>query len=245
MTKAVALVFFGCVALQPIAATDLDDALRHEEERECKPKTGGTCRVLKCHASRNAVCEDDECVCREGECAAHGTCLVGGVETFLRERRAKLCYLHNERWTGAYYISPRVSVETCHETCQDDARCLHFSYSTDGKCSLHTTGAIADTGVDANGFISGPRNCIFSSSSSVNVASSAGFVGETSSMPKWVLWLIVPLLSSVLILVVLLAVVLRRSSKEKASKRSLTAQTGDSPLTFSIRSEQRDVMVAE
>merc|ERR1712113_917027 len=41
----------------------------------CSRDTKGNCRMMECKASRNAVCSDGECLCKEGECAEDGKCI--------------------------------------------------------------------------------------------------------------------------------------------------------------------------
>ena len=41
---------------------------------KCPSDTGGSCRWMDCHSSRNSICVNRHCVCREGECAFEGNC---------------------------------------------------------------------------------------------------------------------------------------------------------------------------
>eukprot|EP00931_Biecheleriopsis_adriatica_P034165 TRINITY_DN19764_c0_g1_i1.p1 TRINITY_DN19764_c0_g1~~TRINITY_DN19764_c0_g1_i1.p1 ORF type:complete len:570 (+),score=84.80 TRINITY_DN19764_c0_g1_i1:40-1749(+) len=42
----------------------------------CNRDTGGTCSVMSCDASRNAVCQDGRCICDGGLCSDDGACVV-------------------------------------------------------------------------------------------------------------------------------------------------------------------------
>lgn len=53
----------------------------------CGTDTGGTCRIFGCDASRKAVCTKVgghhwKCMCKEGECAAKGSCVPSAVCAF-------------------------------------------------------------------------------------------------------------------------------------------------------------------
>eukprot|EP00811_Abedinium_folium_P001280 NODE_1116_length_2601_cov_7.734842.p1 GENE.NODE_1116_length_2601_cov_7.734842~~NODE_1116_length_2601_cov_7.734842.p1 ORF type:complete len:729 (-),score=166.57 NODE_1116_length_2601_cov_7.734842:281-2467(-) len=84
--------FFGCDASRhaicdsdgrcacPLGMCADGDACKPETDAQqndliCNKKTGATCRVLPCDASRNADCNSlYECVCPDGKCAQGGVC---------------------------------------------------------------------------------------------------------------------------------------------------------------------------
>eukprot|EP00811_Abedinium_folium_P001766 NODE_11619_length_1275_cov_2.605401.p1 GENE.NODE_11619_length_1275_cov_2.605401~~NODE_11619_length_1275_cov_2.605401.p1 ORF type:complete len:265 (-),score=58.66 NODE_11619_length_1275_cov_2.605401:480-1181(-) len=150
-------------------------------------------------------------------------------------RRAKLCYVKDVRWTAAYIETHEDSVEDCHIACRAAVHCRHFAYSPEGHCTMHKWGSQVDDGVDAKGYVSGARNCIFSSGPSADIQSSAGTVGMASSLAKWLLWLILLLAAGLIALLIVLAVVIsKRSGKAKQGSRGLVSSEG-MPMRFTIR----------
>merc|ERR1711972_1004009 len=58
-----------------------------EDKKPCSKWTGGTCKYLKCHESRNAECILDLCQCVGHFCAVRGgRCTYDGVSVAVRAR---------------------------------------------------------------------------------------------------------------------------------------------------------------
>lgn len=115
--KAVYLLSFGivlkvCTAFRRHASSETRNASLAESlveeagwgEAKCYKVTGGTCRLGRCRAERNAKCSFGTCYCETGCVGADGVCRSNLQEYKLVASNFRL---RNNKWQDQYLYTPR------------------------------------------------------------------------------------------------------------------------------------------